>query len=581
MISTLKKLNFLLTKRQRTALMLLSVLLFLGMLLEIFGLGVLIPGISILLDPLAFEKYPILSKLTLFFGLETQNQFIVFSLALILLIYFVKTVFLVILSYKQNSFLSRLSAYISNTLFELYMYQPYSFHTSVNSSILIRNLQTEVTYLSIFCQALLNLIIEGAILIGIIITLIFIEPVGAVSVGLFFGLSSYVFFFYSKKRMKKWGDLRQELDGFNSKLIIEGISGIKNIKILGKESYFTSNFYKNNLSKAYIIGKNSTLNLLPRYYLEFLSVFGLLIFVGVMLYLEKDLAGLIATLGVFVAATFRMMPSLNKLIAGSQSLKYYKSSLDVLYKEFNTLKPTKFKSQAPLEFDFSKEIHLNAISFSYHKGQDNILNNVSLSIKPGEVIGLVGPSGSGKTTLIDLFLGLYSPTSGDINIGGYSIYNDINSWQKRIGYVSQNIFLLDSSIKSNIALGYKDTEIDSDKLENALKLAQLEAFVNNLPMGVDTSVGEMGVQLSGGQRQRIGIARALYNNPPIIVLDEATSALDTKTESGVMDSIKQLKGLKTIIIIAHRLKTLKICDKIYKVDDSIVSEWSLNILEYE
>ena len=572
MISTLKKLNFLLTKRQRTALMVLSLLLFLGMILEIFGLGVLIPGISILLDPLAFEKYPILLQLTFFFGLETQNQFIVFSLAMILLIYFVKTIFLVILSFKQNNFLSRLSAYISNTLFELYMYQPYSFHTSVNSSILIRNLQTEVSYFSTFCQALLNLVIEGAMLIGIIITLIFIEPVGAISVGLFFGLSSYIFFFFSKKRMKRWGEMRQELDGYNSKLIIEGLGGIKNIKILGKESFFTSSFFKNNSLKANILGKNSTLNLLPRYYLEFLSVFGLLIFISVLLYLEKDLAGLIATLGVFLAATFRMMPSLNKLIAGSQSLKYYKSSLDVFYKELNTLKPTRHQNQTPIEFDFTKKIHINSISFSYHNEQAKILNNISLTIKPGEVIGLIGPSGSGKTTLIDLFLGFYSPSSGDINIGAHSIYNDINSWQKRIGYVSQNIFLLDSSIKSNIALGLKDTDIDSEKLRSALKLAQLESFVNNLPMGVNTRVGEMGVQLSGGQRQRIGIARALYNNPPIIVLDEATSALDTKTELGVMDSIKQLKGIKTIIIIAHRVSTLGICDQIYSLDQGVIKE---------
>ena len=253
MISALKKLNFLLTKRQRTALMVLSVLLFLGMLLEIFGLGVLIPGISILLDPLAFEKYPILSKLTLFLGLETQNQFIVFSLASILIIYFVKTVFLVVLSYKQNSFLSRLSAYISNTLFELYMYQPYSFHTSVNSSILIRNLQTEVSNFSVFCQSLLNLVIESALLTGIIITLIFIEPIGALSVGIFFGFLSYIFFFFSKKRMKRWGEMRQELDGYNSKLIIEGLGGIKNIKILGKESFFTSSFFKNNSLKANIL----------------------------------------------------------------------------------------------------------------------------------------------------------------------------------------------------------------------------------------------------------------------------------------------------------------------------------------
>ena len=572
MISTLKKLNFLITKQQRTALMVLSLLLFLGMILEIFGLGVLIPGISILLDPLAFEKYPVLSKLTLFFGLKSQNQFIMFSLTLILLIYFLKTIFLVTLSYKQNSFLSKLSAYISNALFDIYMYQPYSFYTNNNSSILIRNLQAEVSYFSAFCLALLNLVIEGTLLTGIIITLIFVEPLGAISVGLFFGISSYVFFFFSKRKLKRWGEIRQEIDGYNSKLIIEGLGGIKNIKILGKESFFTSSFFKNNSLKANILGKNSTLNLLPRYYLEFLSVLGLLIFIVLLLYLEKDLAGLIATLGVFVAATFRMMPSLNKLLSASQSLKYFRSSLDVLYQEFSSLKPSRFQNQASIDFDFTKEICLKTISFSYHTEQDRILNNISLTIKPGEVIGLIGPSGSGKTTLIDLFLGFYSPTSGDINIGGHSIYNDINSWQKRIGYVSQNIFLLDSSIKSNIALGLKDTDIDSHKLRNALKLAQLESFVNNLPMGVDTRVGEIGVQLSGGQRQRIGIARALYNNPPIIVLDEATSALDTKTESGVMDSIKQLKGLKTIIIIAHRVSTLGICDQIYSLDQGVIKK---------
>ena len=572
MISTLKKINFLITKPQRTALMVLSLLLFFGMILEIFGLGVLLPGISILLDPLAFEKHPVLLNFTLLFGLESQNQFIIFSLTLILLVYFIKTIFLVILSYKQNSFLSRLSAYISNALFDIYMHQPYSFYTNNNSSILIRNLQVEVSYFSSFCLALLNLVIEGTLLTGIIITLIFVEPVGAISVGLFFGISSYVFFFFSKRRLKRWGKMRQEIDGYNSKLIIEGLGGIKNIKILGKESFFTSSFIKNNSLKANILGKNSTLNLLPRYYLEFLSVLGLLIFIVLLLYLEKDLAGLISTLGVFVAATFRIMPSLNKLISASQSLKYFRSSLDVLYHEFSSLKPSRFQNKALIDFDFTKEICLNAISFSYHTKQDRILNNICLTIKPGEVIGLIGPSGSGKTTLIDLLLGFYSPTSGDITIGNYSIYSDINSWQKRIGYVSQNIFLLDSSIKCNIALGLKDTDIDSEKLRSALKLAQLESFVNNLPMGVNTRVGEMGVQLSGGQRQRIGIARALYNNPPIIVLDEATSALDTKTELGVMDSIKQLKGIKTIIIIAHRVSTLGICDQIYSLDQGVIKE---------
>ena len=572
MISTLKKLNFLITKPQRTALMVLSVLLFLGMVLEIFGLGVLIPGISILLNPLTFEKYSILSKLALLLGLETQNQVIIFSLVLILIIYFIKTIFLVALSYKQNIFLSRLSAYISNYLFELYMFQPYSFHTSKNSSILIRNLQTEVSNFSVFCQSLLNLVIESALLTGIIITLIFIEPIGALSVGIFFGFFSYIFFFFSKKRMKRWGEMRQEIDGNNSKILSEALRGIKSIKILGKESFFTSIFFENNTLKANIHGKNSTLNLLPRYYLELLSVVGLLMFISVLLFLGKDLTSLIATLGVFVAATFRMIPSLNKLIASSQSLKFNKSSIDVLYQELNVLELSRIQYQAPIDYDFTKDISLNNISFSYDNKQNRILNNISLIVKPGKVIGLVGPSGSGKTTLIELFLGFYSPTKGDIKIGHQSIYNDIHSWQKKIGYVSQDIFLLDNSIKNNIALGVNDLEIDFDMLKKAIKGARLEAFVNNLPMGIETRVGEMGVQFSGGQRQRIGIARAIYKETPILILDEATSALDPQTEEDIMKLVYSFKKVKTIIIISHRISTLKSCDIIYSLSNGALNK---------
>jgi ABC-type multidrug transport system fused ATPase/permease subunit len=293
--------------------------------------------------------------------------------------------------------------------------------------------------------------------------------------------------------------------------------------------------------------------------------------------------GVIVTLGVFVAATFRILPSINRILGSLQNIKFYKSSIDLLYEEFEiTDDKSKLIRQNSKLRTFNKSITISKVCFKY-KGMDKIvLDDVSLKLNIGSTTGIIGVSGSGKSTLINIIVGLFNPTSGEILLDEeFNISSNLSSWQKTIGYVSQDVFLSDDSILMNVAFGTKQEEIDVELINKVLKQAQLIEFIDSLPKGFHTKVGERGVQLSGGQRQRIGIARALYRQPDILILDEATSALDIKTEQDIMTSIDGLKGQLTIIIVTHRLITLKNCDDIYSIKEGkLTKEKNLIISEY-
>lgn len=565
MISTLKKINFLITKRQRKGLVILTLLLFVGMVLEVFGLGILIPAISILLDPEMIDKTPLISSIRNYFSEFSNQNFIFLFLGAIVVVYLVKALFIIFLTHKQNRFLTNITAYISNNLFANYMNQPYSFHLDRNASELLKNIQIEIAGLSVFFLSLITLFIEGGFTISVLTTLIYIEPIGALSIGLFYGLLSIIFFQFTKNKLKIWGKQRQDLDSQTTKIALEGLGGIKDLLILGKTSFFTDMFSSKKYLKARVNSNHSTFSQLPRFFLEFLSIIGLVSFIILMLFQGKDTTSLISILGVFVAATFRMIPSLNRIISGVQSMKYYSNSLDIIHKELKINNRSNQAISQKTQFNFQNDIKLENISFSFNEDQV-ILKNINLKIKKGETIGIIGESGSGKSTLIDLILGLHKPTSGQIIIDGVSGLQMDQQWRKKIGYVSQSIYLTDDTIKNNIALGVQKKEIDDLRINELLKQVQLKEFINNLKFGINTRVGERGVQLSGGQRQRIGIARALYHDPDIIILDEATSALDNETERDVMEAFNNLLGVKTIIMIAHRISSLEDCDFIYKIE---------------
>jgi ABC-type multidrug transport system fused ATPase/permease subunit len=309
MNSTLKKINFLITKRQRKGLVILTLLLFVGMVLEVFGLGILVPAISILLDPEMMEKTPLISSIRNYF-IEFSNQnFIFLFLGAIVVVYFVKALFIVFLAHKQNRFLTNITAYISNNLFSSYLSQPYNFHLNRNASELIKNIQIEINYFKGFLMSLITILIEGGFIIAIITFLISIEPLGAISVGIFYGLLSVVFFRFTKKRVKIWGKLREEVDNKVSKTALEGLGGIKDLLILGKTQFFLNNFFKQTHIKARLTSNQETVAQIPRFYLEFISVLGLVSFIALLLIQQKEAESIITILGVFVAATFRMIPS--------------------------------------------------------------------------------------------------------------------------------------------------------------------------------------------------------------------------------------------------------------------------------
>ena len=469
--------------------------------------------------------------------------------------------------------MNNINAYISNSLYEKYLRAPYSFHLSRNSTSLIKNLQVEIIYFQVFCLALITIVIESGLVISVIGTLIFIEPLGAISVGLFFGISSFIFYNIFKAKLKEWGSFREKLDEQISKLTIESLSVIKELNVLGNQSFFIKNFSELNYTKSRISSNHSTISQLPRFYFELISIVGLVGFIFIMLLKGETPGSLITILGVFVAATFRLIPSLNRIIGAFQNLKYYNKTIDLLYSE-NQICDLVKKDQSQI-IEFKNEIVFDNVSFKYKTEGDLIFDSLNFKIKKGQVIGLIGSSGSGKSTFIDILIGLLKPTRGQVLVDGNIIDKNISCWQKKIGYFSQDIHLIDDSIINNIALGIEKDKIDLDSIEKSLKSAQLMPFIKELPNGVSTKVGDKGVQISGGQKQRIGLARALYYNPEILILDEATSSLDSETEKEVMKAIELLSDKKTIIIIAHRHSTLSFCDHIFELKNSVFKEVKL------
>ena len=567
MSSYLIQLGSILSKRQRIGALLLAVVLFFAMTLEVLGLGILLPLLSLIIDPEKINQNKAVNEVKLLFDDISDKQFVIYCLLFFLVFYLLKTLFLAYLSYRQNKFLTGVTNNVSNNLFLNYLKQPYTFFLKNNTSELIKNIQVEVTHFSAFFSSLIIVFSEIGMIFSISITLVFIEPMGALTLGIFFGVLSVVFLQFTKERLKRWGVVRQDVDSKSSKIILETFGGIKDIFVLGRKQFFLNNFFKQNHLKASVSLRQLTISQFPRLYLELVAVFGLIGFILLMTYRNEDPKVLISTIGVFVAATFKIIPSINRLIASIQLLKYYKSSLSIIYNELVSLKTKEIPSNQNLDsYIFKDKIQLLNLSFGYNN--TILLKDVNLEINKGDSIGIVGESGSGKSTLIDLLLGFQKPSKGLITVDDVDLNDVILSFRSKIGYVSQELYLIDDSILNNIAFGINKDEINIERVHEVIKLSQLETLIENSKDGVNTRVGERGVQLSGGQKQRIAIARALYSNPDVLILDEATSALDSKTENSIIKTVEGLKGNVTIIIISHKLSILDMCNKVFKISDS-------------
>ena len=580
-ISLTQKFLFLLTKQHKRKLFVLLILTLFGVLFEMLGITMFIPLIAVIISPEKFVEYGFIGELISLIGYSAQIDLVLFVLVFIIIVFVLKTLYLSYLYKFQSRFANEFILDSSVNLFAGYLRQPYHFHVNTNSSNLIKNVQGNISNLSNITQAGINLMVEVSILFGVISLIVFSTPIGGiVIISCLFGLV-YLFNKANKKKLTFWGERKQILGGILIKDLQESFGGVKDLIILNKQEYFINKYKKNYEELSVILGSINILNLLPRLYLE---LFAILVLCGLVLVLNYfgDPATVIPILGIFVAGSFRMIPSANRIISSMQIVRYCSPVIDVLYQEFVMIKSNNYSNIVNKNIPiFNNTLSVNVNNFKYGKDQDFSLSEINLKILKGCSIGILGPSGSGKSTLIDIIIGLYPIENGKVLIDEINVQLCLKNYQKLIGYVPQNIYLMDDTLKKNIAFGVPDSEISDKQIENVIKLSKIDQFVNELEFNVDTIIGERGVKLSGGQRQRIGIARALYHNPEILILDEATSALDNVTERAIMDSVYSFQGEKTIIIVAHRHSTVENCDILYyikngKIIDSGIPKNLLN-----
>jgi ABC-type multidrug transport system fused ATPase/permease subunit len=559
-ISTHRLLWSVLQPKERRSLSGVFLLILVGTILETLSVGLMIPVLSVIASD---ER-----KISLFFlTIEpsfNKTQLIQLAVGSMLAVYVVKNVFLAVSTWIQRGFLTRVTSRIAARMLEVYIRQPYAFHLRKNSSSLIRNTQDAQLIVAGGIEPMLTILTEGLVAVALFSVLVAIEPLGTICVIGVLLVATFVFQRFFDQKLQRWGALRQIQKGAIIQTIQQGLGAVKDLQVLGREDWFVDEHSERQSIDANLLRRINTVQAIPRLWLEVMAIAGLVGLVVIMLATGKDVDKIIPTVGLFAATSFKVLPSINKLVNSRQTLKVSRSTIETIHHDLDL--PVELnQSNVNSSFQF-KSVAVENLDFKYEQSESLVLSNISLKIMSGEAVGFVGQSGSGKSTLIDIMLGLLEPKSGSVLINGQTIENVKQSWQKAIGYIPQTIFLMDDSLRRNIAIGIADSEIDDVAIREALKSAHLEDFVASLPEGIDTVVGERGVRLSGGQRQRIGIARALYHRPSVLVLDEATSSLDTETEHGVMQAVQALQGDKTVIIVAHRLSTVEYCDRLYRLD---------------
>ncbi|APW44196.1 ABC transporter ATP-binding protein [Rhodoferax saidenbachensis] len=570
-MTTSKKLWQLLSAQQRRSAGVLLGFMLVGMVLETLSVGLIIPAMAMMTQSDLAAKYPFVAPMLRTFGNPTQEQLLVSGLLVLVGIYAVKALFLGFLAWRQSRFAHDLQASLAFRLFAGYLRQPYSFHLQRNSAQLIRNIISSVNGITNVVQQGLILISEALVLVGFSALLLWVEPGGALVVVVALGASAWAFHRFTRKHIERWGKASQLHEGLRIQHLQQGLGGAKDVKLLGREHDFLEQFKVHNRSSTRVAEHRSTLQAFPRLFLELLAVTGLAALVIIMLSQGKQVDALLPTLGLFAAAAFRLMPSINRVMAAVQSVRFSHPVIDTVFSEMklvDTPPATATGKVLPLK----KELRLEDIRFRYPTAECESLHLNALSIPCGASVGFIGGSGAGKSTLIDVLLGLLTPDHGTVRVDGVDIQQDLRGWQNQIGYVPQTIYLTDDTLRRNIAFGLPNEQIDEKAVLQAIQSAQLDEFVDELSQGLDTMVGERGIRLSGGQRQRIGIARALYHSPSVLVLDEATSALDGDTEQAVMEAIDSLSGKLTILIVAHRVPTLKNCTQIVELKSGKIAK---------
>lgn len=570
----IKKLGFIFTAREKRNFFFLMIIIVIGSFLELLGVTAFMPFIDILMDENTIADTWWLSWLYTLFDFDSTETFLASLAGCIIAIYIFKNVFI---AWEKNTiyrFSYNIQRRISTRLLKAYMSEPYTFHLNKNVAVLQRSMQEDT---DLFAKGIIHAMEAAAevvvcIAIGCYLFIVS-RSITLIVVGLLL-VCLGGFMYISKKYSSAIGRKSQDYKENIYKWMNQSIGGIKEIKVLNREPYFIERY--DGYFAKYVRGLrlNRLIGILPKYVIETVCMTGLMAAVIFKLFLgQREMDEFIPQLAVFAVAAFRLLPSVGRINEHMSATLYSAPSLDLIYHDLKEVEELpQLAEKSDKEWKFQNILKIKNVSYHYPDGEENVIEKASFEIRRGSSVAFVGQSGAGKTTMVDIILGLLTPQMGKITADGMDIEKNITVWQREIGYIPQTIYLSDDTIRNNIAFGIPEEEIDEAAVEAAVEGAQLSEFVESLPNGLDTCVGDRGVRLSGGQRQRIGIARALYHNPEILVLDEATSALDNDTEASVMEAIDNLKGEKTMIIIAHRLTTIKNVDHVFEVADGKVVE---------
>jgi ATP-binding cassette, subfamily B, bacterial PglK len=577
-LSFIPKVSYLFPPRERWQLLGIFLLILGSAVIETLGVGIIVPFIYLLASPEMIQEHHIIAPISEALGIQTQNEFILWASAGMIAIFVAKNVYLVVLTYIQSRFVSNKYATLAHRLFERYLQSPYPFHLQRNSAQLMRNITGEVYQL---CQNIvlptLNIITDITVTIFVVFLVVLIDPLSFVMATCLLGGSTLLFYRAFRRRISRLGKERQHFAGQQIQWVNQGLGGVKEVKVLGREWFFADSFRHYNAAFAHNRHIQQTIQAVPRPFNEMVMVTGFLLIVIITIGRGLEVQSVLPTLSLFAAAGYRLMPIISRIATSMTTIRGALPSLDVVYQDLVTLEQPAshhIQPQGRSVSEPTKEtemaVRLNEVSYRYPNASTYALQGVSLGIHKDQSVGIVGPSGAGKTTLVDVILGLLPPTHGEVLAYGTNIHHDLGQWQHSIGYIPQSIYLCDDTIRANVAFGLPDDLTDDEQVWAVLELAQLKQFVESLPDGLNTVVGERGIRLSGGQKQRIGIARALYHNPEILVMDEATAALDNETERAFVQAVDHLSGQKTIIMIAHRLSTVRRCDRLYFIKEGKV-----------
>ena len=562
--STFRLIFRILERKDRLRLFVALGLILIGALLEMASLGLVIPVVQAVVSGDSRSEYEWLPSVL---ADLSYSRFVQVLMVCLVLVFVIKNVFLLGANYFQRRFELAVTNRVVQRLFETYLRQPYEFHLTNSSSVLVRNIQE-------YSAAVIGNGITPALLIlsdtltgiGLLVVLLIVQPISTLILLLVFGLCGYFIIFLSRTRTRRWGADRVKHKGVLIEMLLSGFGGIKEIQLFGRDREVLET-HQSSLQRAarstYLFAMAQAI---PRAAFETVAVGGVAALVIISTYSGESLSDATVIIALFGVVSFRMLPSVNRIIQAAQQFSYGRTALDGAAESLS-LPQRQFRTGADSKSEPFESLQVSDLQYKYPNTEKLIVEIGSLTIRAGESVGIVGDSGSGKSTLVDLLIGVLSPKSGFVSVNGHDISEHRRFWQDRIGYVPQHVFLMDTTIRQNVAFGLPDGSINDSDVESALRSANLWDFIMTLPEKLNTIVGERGVRLSGGQRQRLGIARALYGNPEVIVLDEATSALDSETEKEIVESFREIAHDHTLIVVAHRTSTLAHCSRLIRLEN--------------